>query len=162
MIIMSGRPSPALADVGGVTGPDCVRLWVHTLDPNTTPSANSLYGIMRQVRNNAPPYMRDEDPIDFMADSCHIDRALAAMIAKDEMQTSGILALPQPPSKAERTEPPECRYDFPEAARIYHGCKPRGTVVPAEPPKIVCRNRYRTGNNPNGQGEVYWGCEPRP
>jgi len=79
-------PAAAFADVGGYTGPDCVRLWTHAL--KTSPAPNSLGGMMRQTYANAPPWITAQDPIEFIAGSCHLDRALTAVVVKDEVEAS--------------------------------------------------------------------------
>lgn len=116
-------PAISSADIGGVDGPSCVRLWVHAL--KTTPLPNSLYGVMRQSYADAPPFVKHADPTDFIAETCHIDRALAAVVIKDEVETSG---LPQQWNLPQQSEPKEnelCRLQMNDYAREYLGCKPR-------------------------------------
>jgi hypothetical protein len=211
--------SPASAAIGGVDGPDCVRLWTHALDPNEHPKPGSLYAIMRQVRERAPPWIRQQNKVDFMATSCRIDRALAKVIIEDEIGMSLDESKPElapalhdqdpiSPNTATlikrwRQENEQCRgghgddprtdaacaarmtYDAKLSAigwcygdqgefeyqKTWHKCGPHSIRDDADgyrvnpsgnTTKIVCRNRYRVGNNMNGSGDVYYGCEPRP
>jgi len=85
LLSISTEANVASAAVGGVDGPDCVRLWVHALDPNEHPKPGSLYAIMRQVRENDPPWIKQQNKVDFMATACNIDRALAKVIIEDEI-----------------------------------------------------------------------------
>jgi hypothetical protein len=92
---------PASASIGGIGGPDCVRLWIRAFE-TPTPAPNSLYGIMLKTYAAAPAYIRNESRPDFLAESCHIDRAFVEVIINDEAGPSETSSAADAPGPSDR------------------------------------------------------------
>jgi hypothetical protein len=146
--------SPASATIGGVDGPDCVRLWVRALAPNAPSAPNSLYGIMRNTYAKAPPHIRNQDPIDFMAGTCHIDRSLVRIIVEDEAEVSGLPKHWDLPQAIEPKEPDLCHtWAMNDGAREFYHCKP---VASTSAPASHCEHEMHY--NKGRLVESYVGC----
>ena len=79
-------PTVASAQMNGVYGPECVRFWTDVLKKPAPPPRDPI----ADMRNLYGRFGRGSDPVNFIAESCHMDRALAVVIIKDEVEASGL------------------------------------------------------------------------
>jgi hypothetical protein len=73
-----------------VAGPDCVRICTRAFDPSYPPSFDPIPGFdnfladLRQALATGPAWLREKAPVDYIAQACHVDRALTRVIMQDE------------------------------------------------------------------------------
>jgi len=78
--------TPVAADVIG-HGPECVRAWTRVFKSGIDYPPGDVPGDMRQMYRRSAGGV---SPVEFIAWTCRMDRALAAVVIKDETEATGL------------------------------------------------------------------------
>jgi len=79
-------PGAASAQISGVYGAECVRFWTDVLKGPAPPPGDPI----AVQRNLYSRFGSGADPLNFISQTCRMDRALVTIVINDETATSGL------------------------------------------------------------------------